>query len=74
MNVDTICVEFIDGNSYKLSDLYSKGLYKLNEDISYGGKDDLTNKIYTFQNNTYSLSFDRLLNTTDPFDFVITKV
>jgi hypothetical protein len=74
INVDMFCVEFIDENSYKLLDLYSRGLYKLNEDVSIGGKDDLTNRVYSFLNNTYSISFDRLLNTSDPYDFVIRKV
>jgi hypothetical protein len=69
-----ICVEFIDENSYKLLDLYSRGLYKLNEDVSIGGKDDLTNRVYSYLNNTYSLLFDRLLNTSDPYDYVIRKV
>lgn len=69
-----LCVEFIDLNSFKISDLYSKGLYLINEDISLGGKDDLTNKIFSYQNKTYSLTFDRLLNTVDPYDYEIKKV
>ena len=35
---------------------------------------DFTNEIFSYYNNTYTITFDRLLDTQDAFDFIITKV
>ena len=43
-------------------------------DIFFGGTDDLTNKKFAYINNTYCVTFDRLLNTKDTYDYAFILV
>ena len=73
-STDMVTAEFIDQNTYNLYDLYSTGKFQPSNDVSQGGSYDLSNKIFTFNKGLYTLTFDRLLNTNDKFDYVIQKV
>jgi hypothetical protein len=54
-----------------LYDLFSQGEFQPPTDISLGGTDDYKNKVFSYQNGIYSVTWDRLLNTKDKYDYVI---
>ena len=71
---DMMTVEFIDASTYNLYYLFSTNEVQPSNDITFGGNYDFTNEIFSYYNNTYTITFDRLLDTQDAFDFIITKV
>ncbi len=73
-NVDMMTAEFLDANNMNLYDVYSKGDYQPPSDVSLGGKDDFTNKIFSYKDGIYSITWDRLLQTNDPYDYTLTYV
>jgi hypothetical protein len=67
-------LEFYDKGSYDLYDAYSEGFSKPKRDDSIGGKDDLFNKTYSYNDSVAVVSYARLLNTNDPKDYIISLV
>ena len=73
-NVDMMTAEFLDPNNMNLYDVYSTGDYQPPTDVSLGGTDDFTNKIFSFKDGNYSVTWDRLLQTNDRRDYTFTYV
>jgi hypothetical protein len=73
-NCDMWIVEIISDKSFNLYDSYSQGEYKPSPDTALNGSNDLKNVQFSYSNGKYTVTFERLLKTNDPFDYEIKTV
>ena len=74
INSDMWIVEIISSTSYKLYDSFSQGHNTPSSETQMNGSYDLNKIKFSSAGGVYSITFDRLLKTNDPFDYEIVLV
>jgi hypothetical protein len=70
-NSDMHIIQFQDENNYVLTDTFSLGHKTPTGDVKLGGTEDLKNVNFTIENETMTITYDRLFNTNDKYDVVL---